>query len=269
MTDAAEKLPSALKKALGRLPRFALAFSGGVDSRFLAHAARLCGCDVMAINATGPHIGSMDSGFAQAWAFGHGLKFQSIYYDPLDLEEVRYNSRQRCYGCKKGLINKIRQQLAAMNEATLPLCDGGNADDKRMYRPGQRAVVEAGVLSPLAASGLGKQEIRELAAETGLDHPEQPSKPCLLTRLNYGLEADRDDLERIGRCEEEIQRLLNGCGLRGLQFRIRLAPRPFLQIARLQEAALPAVREIIARHGFGEAEIREDDEISGFFDRRR
>ena len=99
-----EDLPEAFVAALRGLPPLAVAFSGGLDSRFLCHAARLCGCDVLALHARGPHIPPEESAQAAQWARENSLPLLLVDFDPLALPEVAANSRERCYGCKKGLI---------------------------------------------------------------------------------------------------------------------------------------------------------------------
>lgn len=259
-------LPTTLTRILRDLPRIALAFSGGLDSRFLAHAALLCGCEVRAFTAYGPHIASEESRFARSWAQKRGFELISFYFDPLDIPQVRHNSRERCYGCKKALFAEIDSHAGR----TTPhiLCDGSNADDLEEYRPGLRAISETGVISPLALADLGKQEIRALARASGLAFPDQKSRPCLLTRLNYGLTPDRDDLARIADCENAVKRMLAAYDVdENMDFRLRLLPRPVLQTNRAPGRLETALAEILPRHGFGSAEIIVTDNISGFFDK--
>ena len=126
----ADQVPAALAAVLRGLPRVAVAFSGGLDSRFLCHAALLCGCDVLAVHVYGPHIPPQESAGAAAWARERGLRLHTARFDPLALAEVETNSPQRCYGCKTGLVALLRGELAPMAEAhDRVLCDGTNADD--------------------------------------------------------------------------------------------------------------------------------------------
>ena len=134
-----EDLPEAFAAALRGLPPLAVAFSGGLDSRFLCHAARLCGCDVLALHARGPHIPPEESAQAAQWARENSLPLLLVDFDPLALPEVAANSRERCYGCKKGLITTLRMALreteGERDESRRLLCDGSNADDLRALRP--------------------------------------------------------------------------------------------------------------------------------------
>jgi uncharacterized protein len=215
-------LPDRLREILHGLPVCAVALSGGLDSRFLCHAALLCGCRVLAVHAAGPHVPAQESAAAQAWAQQRGLPLLPVRYNPLPLPEVAANSRQRCYDCKRGLIAVVRIVLPLAPAATalapvpsgpsaraapLPLCDGTNADDMTAFRPGLRALKEGGVRSPLAEAGLAKDHIRLLARQTGLDQPDQRARPCLLTRLAYGLTPTEDLLRRLAAAETALAAL--------------------------------------------------------------
>ena len=207
----AQALPQALARRLRAMPPLVVAFSGGIDSRFLSHAALLSGCDVLAVHARGPHIPAGESAHALAWAEGRGLPLLVVDFDPLSLPEVATNSRQRCYACKTGLLAAIGAALARAGQQGRVLCDGSNADDLVAYRPGLRALQEADVMSPLAESGMDKAAIRAAARATGLDDPDQRARPCLLTRLAYGLAPDADVLARLAAAEEALS------GLSGLE----------------------------------------------------
>lgn len=200
----AQALPEALARRLRAMPPLVVAFSGGIDSRFLSHAALLSGCDVLAVHARGPHIPAGESAHALAWARRRGLPLRVVDFDPLSLPEVSTNSRQRCYACKTALLAAIGAALAQAGQQGRVLCDGSNADDLVAFRPGLRALQEAGVVSPLAESGMDKAAIRAAARATGLDDPDQRARPCLLTRLAYGLEPDADVLARLAAAEEAL-----------------------------------------------------------------
>ena len=91
----------------------AVAFSGGLDSRFLCFALRRAGCDVLALHATGPHVPQAESEAARRWARAQGLPLLEVRHDPLSLPEVAVNSRERCYACKRVLMRRLREALAA------------------------------------------------------------------------------------------------------------------------------------------------------------
>ena len=238
----------------------AVAFSGGLDSRFLCFALRRAGCDVLALHATGPHVPQAESAAARCWARAQGLPLLEVRHDPLSLPEVAVNSRERCYACKRALMRRLRDALAAAGGCRI-LCDGSNADDLTAFRPGQRAVREAGVLSPLALAGLHKQELRDLGASWGLDDPQQAARPCLLTRLAYGMSPEPALLARLAAAEADLA-ALPGLG----DFRLRLTPEPVLQAAVLPDGLRPQVMQVLDAHGFGGAGMVEGT-VSGFFDR--
>lgn len=238
----------------------AVAFSGGLDSRFLCFALRRAGCDVLALHATGPHVPQAESAAARRWARAQGLPLLEVRHDPLSLPEVAVNSRERCYACKRALMRRLRDALSAAGGCRI-LCDGSNADDLTAFRPGQRAVREAGVLSPLALAGLRKQELRDLGAAWGLDDPQQAARPCLLTRLAYGMHPEPALLARLAAAETDLA-ALPGLG----DFRLRLTPEPVLQAAVLPDGLRPQVMRVLDAHGFGGAGMVEGT-VSGFFDR--
>lgn len=256
-------LPPKLLAILSTMPRVAIAFSGGLDSRFLCHVARLAGVDIIAVHARGPHIASGDSDAACHWAQAHGISLREINIDPLDLPEIRNNDRQRCYACKKAMLASLMSLTQADSRAGRVICDGTNADDTQLFRPGNRAVAEAGARSPLAEAGLGKSQIRQLARETGLDFPEQKARPCLLTRLAYGLNPDHATLTALAQAENEIATILPGA----VDFRLRLLPAPVLHLSSPAPDLHSQLATILAKHGFAEAEIETRSPLSGFFDR--
>ena len=277
----ADQVPAALAAVLRGLPRVAVAFSGGLDSRFLCHAALLCGCDVLAVHVYGPHIPPQESAGAAAWARERGLRLHTARFDPLALAEVETNSPQRCYGCKTGLVALLRGELAPMAEAhDRVLCDGTNADDLQAYRPGLRALEAGRVRSPLAEAGLTKAQVREAARATGLDRPWQRARPCLLTRLAYGMRPEADTLARLAAAEADLAALGATASAQGAaqvvpeegrvgalgDFRLRLTPEPVLQAEKLPEELLHELRNILIRHGFWPCGLEAGGNISGFYD---
>ena len=257
------QVPAALARVLGALPKLAVAYSGGLDSRFLCHAALLCGCDVLAVHVFGPHIPPQESAGATAWAQQRGLPLRTARFDPLALPEVAANSQQRCYGCKTGLVSLLRGELAALAEQGQGrvLCDGTNADDLQAYRPGLRALEEGRVRSPLAEAGLSKADIREAASATGLDRPDQRARPCLLTRMAYGMRPDAATLVRLATAEAELAEV----GPLG-DFRLRLTPEPVLQAENLPDLLRPKVQSILQNYGFWPCKMEIGGSVSGFYD---
>ena len=266
LNTLSDALPPALLDRLATMPELAVALSGGLDSRFLTHAALLAGCRVTALHITGPHMPPRETAEARRWATARGATFVTVPLNPLSIPAIAAGDRERCYHCKHAAFTTL---LAAA--APLPLCDGTNADDLTAHRPGLRALRELSIRSPLAEAGLAKADIRELAVRTGMDRPDQAARPCLLTRLAYGMRPDADTLARLAAAEGELEDL-------GLwDFRLRLAPDgpPRLQIgpghaAAEHAAGLPArdvLLRLLARHGFDDATVDADGPVSGYFDR--
>ena len=260
MPDA-EKKYCELQTLLKVHAPFYLAFSGGLDSRFLAHAAGQAGLAFTAVHVTGPHVPSADTEAALGWLEQNGIPRQVVQFDPLSLEEVLKGSKKRCYQCKREMF-----RLILAKAGNLPVMEGSNASDRLKFRPGARALQELGILSPMAEVGLSKPEIRTLARETGLDNPAQPSRPCLLTRLDYGLTPQEGALRRLEAAEDAIA----GLGFKNFRLRIFRMGNPILQIDWSENQKLESCRKKLERlltlHGFADAGIQAEFEVSGFFD---
>jgi uncharacterized protein len=184
--------------------RLAIAFSGGLDSRFLAHTTGKMDLNPLLLHADGPHIARGESAFARQWATAREMDLRCLRADPLTVPEVAANERTRCYHCKKALFTLLKREAGE-----LPLCDGTQASDADAYRPGVAALRELGIHSPLADAGLTKPEIRQLAEQSGMDFPDQRARPCLLTRFNYRLSPDAETLRAIDGAEEALEKELS------------------------------------------------------------
>ncbi len=250
-----------LQKQNARAP-LALAFSGGLDSRFVAHAAQKAGCDVVLYHAIGAHIPRAESFFAKEWAKARNLPFQEFTVSVDALEHVSNNSPERCYYCKKHLL-ALFMQVAC--EEGRQLCDGTNADDMLAHRPGLRALQEQGVLSPLAQCSVDKNTVRLWGAHTGLEYVTQKASPCLLTRLQYGMLVEADTLIRI----DDAETALRALGI--AECRLRLTPEPVVQINPYTEDCTgfeSAIHALLAEYGFYNVKILVEENLSGFFDRK-
>lgn len=251
---------------------FALAYSGGLDSRFAAHAAQRTGFTPLLLHIRGPHVPPAETAYARRWAAWRGLPLREITVDPLNLAAVAAGARDRCYACKFALFSRLRDVAEG-----LPLCDGTHASDAQGYRPGRKALAELGVVSPLALAGLTKDDIRDLGRLTGLEHADQAARPCLLTRLDYGMRPTSALLSRLGRGEQAVADVLRlACGEQAPDFRLRLTapgcwelhvrprngrelPPPLKE--RLERALRESADVTVAR-------IVELDSLSGYFDRK-
>jgi uncharacterized protein len=191
----------------------AVAFSGGVDSSFLCHAAAAAlGGKALAITVVSPMLPKSEADCALALARKVGI--EHIFIEETEIEEtVAANPRNRCYFCKKLEFGGI---IAAAAERGIGVVfDGSNLDDLSDHRPGLSALAELGVVSPLREAGLTKNEIRELSRRFGLPTWDKPAFACLASRIPYGERIDRAKLARIEKAED----MLRASGFR--QFRVR------------------------------------------------
>ena len=245
--------------------KLTLAYSGGIDSRFLAHAALYAGVQVELVHACGPHVAPEETRYALDWAASRGIAARTLRFDPLTLPEVAAGGRERCYACKRLLFERI------MAVADGRVCDGSNASDLAQHRPGRRALRELGVCSPLAESGLTKDMIRSLARRTGLERPEQQARACLLTRLPYGLAPDPSVLARLAEGEMIVEEALRTAGHDEFPFRLRLceAGGHELHLGRALDAPLLllGLNELLRAAGFASITVRVVPALSGYFDR--
>ena len=218
-----DTLPKPLASLLRELSPIALAFSGGLDSRFLAHAARLSATDIHLFHATGPHVPAAESAQAKTWAEARGFGFTAVPADPLELSEVRAGIRERCYFCKRLLFTRLGAAAHEHFSGRATLCDGSNASDRLLFRPGLRALKELEARSPLADADLDKTAIRAIAAASGLDDPNQQARPCMLTRFAYDLAPSHEALAAVAEAEQRIAALLRPLFPLGLpDFRLRM-----------------------------------------------
>lgn len=210
-----EKKCRALEEVLSLHGPLALAYSGGVDSAFLAwfirHAMKK---ELVAILAASSFISRKESRNARRVADEIGLSLEEILVEVLGVPSVLENSVERCYFCKKEVLSRIKKRAQELN--CFVLLDGTNAEDHKGYRPGGKALRELEVLSPLALAGLEKAEIRELSRLAGLSTWKKPSESCLATRIPYDTPLTQELLARVEQAEALLWDL--GCG----QVRVRV-----------------------------------------------
>jgi uncharacterized protein len=203
-----------LQEHLRRLRRVLVAYSGGVDSAFLAWAAyRELGTDMLAVLADSPSLARSQMLDAMAFAQEQGFPLTIIQTDEMANPEYRQNDATRCFHCKDELFT-VMQEFRSQNGFDITAY-GVNADDQRDYRPGQQAAREHGVLAPLLDAGMTKKDIRELARLAGLRIWDKPASACLSSRIEYGRPVTPEALEAVEQGEEALRRL----GFR--QFRVR------------------------------------------------
>ncbi len=204
----------ALEDRLRKLCSLMVAYSGGVDSAYLAATAhRVLGNRMLAVLADSPSLARRDMEQAKAFAETQRIPLRVIQTEELDKPEYQRNDANRCFHCKTELFEGMKKLGAELGFAQIAY--GMNADDRRDYRPGQRAAEDHEVLAPLAEVGLTKQEIRTLAKDAGYTLWDRPAAPCLSSRVEYGRTVTREVLEQVERGEESLRQL----GFR--EFRVR------------------------------------------------
>jgi uncharacterized protein len=204
----------ALESHLAGLDRLMVAYSGGVDSAFLAATAhRVLGGRMLAVLADSASLARRD--MEQAIAFAHSLDMplRVIQTGELDKPEYSRNDANRCFHCKTELFTGMEALRAELGFRHLAY--GMNADDTRDYRPGQRAAKEHEVIAPLAETGMTKGDVRMLSRAAGYTLWDRPAAPCLSSRVEYGRAVTREVLSQVERAEESMRQL----GFR--EFRVR------------------------------------------------
>jgi pyridinium-3,5-biscarboxylic acid mononucleotide sulfurtransferase len=195
-----------LKRIIGNYRSALVAFSGGVDSTFLLYTVHTILRDsVMAVTATSSTYSNRELQEAADFAKSNGIKHKFIRSEELEIPEFSDNPKNRCYFCKYELFGKLKQM--ASDQDFQVVFDGANYDDVKDYRPGMRAAMELGVVSPLKEARLAKKDIRELSKDVGLKTWNKPAKACLASRIPYGEKITILKLDRISKAEDFLNDL--------------------------------------------------------------
>lgn len=195
---------AALVDALSAHQRLVVAFSGGVDSTYLlAVAADVLGAGVIAATAVSPSLPASERTAARDVASRLGVRHIEVHTDEAERAAYRRNDPDRCFHCKSALFDALTPILAAAGDAAVAV--GTITDDLSDHRPGQRAAVERGAITPLADAGLSKRDVRELSRMRGLPTWDKPAAACLASRVVYGLAVTPARLSRIERAESWLR----------------------------------------------------------------
>src|SRR5919106_93183 len=191
---------------LGSYESVIVAFSGGVDSAYLAWAAtQVLGPAALCITADSPSYPDHHRQLAIRIAGEFGLRHEFVFTAEMERPDYRANPVDRCYHCKHELYT-VLTHLAEAREIAV-IVDGSNADDRSDYRPGRRAAREFGIRSPLDEADLTKAEIRELSRAAGLPTWDEPASACLSSRIPYHSEVTNEKLEMIERAASVLRNL--------------------------------------------------------------
>lgn len=194
-----------LRNDLAELDRLMVAFSGGVDSSFLAWVAHdVLGDRAHAVTAVSPSLAEAEREDCALLAAEWGLQWSEVLTTEMERAAYVSNDGDRCYWCKDALMEAVAP-LAEATSSTVAL--GVNIDDLGDHRPGQRAAAERGAVFPLVDAGFSKADVREWSQRLGLRTWDKPAAPCLASRIPYGTPVTLGALASVGDAEAALRRL--------------------------------------------------------------
>ena len=206
MDEALELKRLDLQTRLERLGSLVVAYSGGVDSAFLAYAAcQALGQRMLAVIADSASLARNQYDDAIRFAQDEGIPLRVVETAELESPEYVRNGADRCFHCKDELFTVLERIRSQADFAAVAY--GKNTDDDGDFRPGQHAAGLRHVVAPLAEAGLSKTDVRELARHAGLRLWDKPASACLASRIEYGRPVTRQALEAVERAEDALRRL--------------------------------------------------------------
>jgi uncharacterized protein len=195
-----------LRELVSSFDSLIIAFSGGVDSAYLAWVAtQVLGPAALCVTADSPSYPDRHRQLALRLARDFSFRHEIIHTREMERTEYRSNPVNRCYYCKHELYSLLSE--LARDREIRAIADGSNADDRGDYRPGRQAAREFGVRSPLDEVELTKTEIRELSHRAGLPTWDEPASACLSSRIPYHSEVTDEKLRMIERAEDVLRDL--------------------------------------------------------------
>jgi len=204
--DDFENLRMALRTILVQHTRLMVAYSGGVDSAYLAwEAHKVLGANMLAVIADSPSLPRKELAAAIAFAESHSIPLHILQTHEMERADYVRNDGQRCFHCKDELFDAMEALRAELGFATIAY--GRNTDDSGDFRPGQKAAELHHAAAPLAEAGLSKQAIRALAQAANLSVWDKPASACLSSRLEYGRPVSREALLQVEQAEDALHDL--------------------------------------------------------------
>ncbi|MCJ7664364.1 MAG: ATP-dependent sacrificial sulfur transferase LarE [Desulfobacterales bacterium] len=232
----------ALEEYLRGLGEVTVAYSGGVDSTFLvAMSARILGAGkVLAVTMQSPLTPRWEVAFAKELCHSRGIRHLLLDGSfVLDEERIVANPPERCYYCKRKILEAVRREIPADR----PLLTGTNASDVADFRPGIKAEEEMGVRTPLRELGFTKDAIREYSKAYAIPGFERPSSPCFATRIPYGEPITMEKVRLIG----EAETFLRGLGFSLVRVRLISTDTACIEVDVDEVKRLLDLREAILR----------------------
>lgn len=194
-----------LNEFFNQYKKAAIAFSGGTDSAYLLYEAVKNKADTAAYYVRSEFQPEFELKDAERLCMELGVKLNIIRLDILDFGDIAKNPQDRCYYCKKIIMESIMKR--AKDDGYETILDGTNASDNSNDRPGMKALEEFGVLSPLKLCRISKEEVRRRSREVGLFTWNKPAYACLATRIPFGVSIDKQTLQNIEMAENEMMKM--------------------------------------------------------------